>query len=224
MSDCNLDFPSRAAHQEEAGHPKSDGDLPPNGWLQDSGLPTGTSAVVRDTGRRAPQVRKIRSVHYAFTDAVPKTTSRPPCQFSTAESSIFLVAYLFQMSILSSGDFRVGVFLVLTTVLISAAPRAATTTAAHRSVAGRPRPDARPMPPLSVDYSLCRPARAYGSQQVPNPSNVLGVFGLSIRTQERDLDEEFSWFGRVEKVTIVCNQRVSGVALGEMRILKLGAV
>ncbi|KAJ3777467.1 hypothetical protein FB446DRAFT_634102, partial [Lentinula raphanica] len=41
------------------------------------------------------------------------------------------------------------------------------------------------------------------------PSNVLGVFGLSIRTQERDLDEEFSRFGRVEKVTIVYDQRVS---------------
>jgi transformer-2 protein len=37
---------------------------------------------------------------------------------------------------------------------------------------------------------------------------VLGVFGLSIRTQERDLDEEFSRFGRVEKVTIVYDQRV----------------
>jgi len=36
---------------------------------------------------------------------------------------------------------------------------------------------------------------------------VLGVFGLSIRTIERDLDEEFSRFGRVEKVTIVYDQR-----------------
>jgi len=43
--------------------------------------------------------------------------------------------------------------------------------------------------------------------QAPNPSNVLGVFGLSIRTQERDLDEEFSRFGRVDKVTIVYDQR-----------------
>ena len=45
-------------------------------------------------------------------------------------------------------------------------------------------------------------------KKAPNPSNVLGVFGLSIRTQERDLDEEFSQFGRVEKVTIVYDQRV----------------
>ncbi|KAJ3802666.1 hypothetical protein GGU11DRAFT_740440 [Lentinula aff. detonsa] len=43
--------------------------------------------------------------------------------------------------------------------------------------------------------------------KAPNPSSVLGVFGLSIRTQERDLDEEFSRFGRVEKVTIVYDQR-----------------
>ena len=54
------------------------------------------------------------------------------------------------------------------------------------------------------------------SQQAPNPSNVLGVFGLSIRTQERDLDEEFSRFGRVEKVTIVYDQRVS--FLGSCRV------
>jgi transformer-2 protein len=44
--------------------------------------------------------------------------------------------------------------------------------------------------------------------QAPNPSSVLGVFGLSIRTRERDLDDEFSRFGRVENVTIVYDQRV----------------
>ncbi|KZT12632.1 RNA-binding domain-containing protein [Laetiporus sulphureus 93-53] len=43
--------------------------------------------------------------------------------------------------------------------------------------------------------------------QAPNPSNVLGVFGLSIRTTERDLDDEFSRFGRVDKVVIVYDQR-----------------
>ncbi|KAE9388033.1 RNA-binding domain-containing protein [Gymnopus androsaceus JB14] len=46
--------------------------------------------------------------------------------------------------------------------------------------------------------------------KAPNPSNVLGVFGLSIRTQERDLDEEFSRFGRVEKVTISDRSRGFG--------------
>ncbi|KAH9921575.1 uncharacterized protein BXZ73DRAFT_51782, partial [Epithele typhae] len=43
--------------------------------------------------------------------------------------------------------------------------------------------------------------------QAPNPSNVLGIFGLSIRSTERDLDEEFSRFGRVEKVVVVYDQR-----------------
>ncbi|KAJ7873381.1 hypothetical protein B0H14DRAFT_2720496 [Mycena olivaceomarginata] len=60
------------------------------------------------------------------------------------------------------------------------------------------------------------PARrpAHTPVQAPNPSNVLGVFGLSIRTQERDLDEEFSRFGRVEKVTIVYDQRQSDRSRG----------
>ncbi|KAI0775468.1 hypothetical protein BC629DRAFT_1595096 [Irpex lacteus] len=48
----------------------------------------------------------------------------------------------------------------------------------------------------------------------PNPTNVLGVFGLSIRTVERDLDEEFSRFGRVEKVVIVYDQRQSDRSRG----------
>lgn len=38
---------------------------------------------------------------------------------------------------------------------------------------------------------------------------VLGVFGLSIRTRERDLEDEFARFGDVEKVVIVYDQRVS---------------
>lgn len=41
----------------------------------------------------------------------------------------------------------------------------------------------------------------------PAPSNVLGVFGLSIRTAERDLEDEFGRFGPVDKVTIVYDQR-----------------
>lgn len=49
----------------------------------------------------------------------------------------------------------------------------------------------------------------YLAKQAPNPSNVLGIFGLSIRSTERDLDDEFSRFGRVEKVVIVYDQRVS---------------
>ncbi|KAK7696458.1 hypothetical protein QCA50_001115 [Cerrena zonata] len=52
-----------------------------------------------------------------------------------------------------------------------------------------------------------RPPHAPIAKQAPNPSAVLGVFGLSIRTTERDLDDEFSRFGRVDKVTIVYDQR-----------------
>ncbi|PCH41577.1 RNA-binding domain-containing protein [Wolfiporia cocos MD-104 SS10] len=51
------------------------------------------------------------------------------------------------------------------------------------------------------------PRRPPHAPIAPNPSNVLGVFGLSIRTTERDLDDEFSRFGRVEKVVIVYDQR-----------------
>ncbi|PPR03998.1 hypothetical protein CVT24_010491 [Panaeolus cyanescens] len=51
------------------------------------------------------------------------------------------------------------------------------------------------------------PPRRSGAIKAPIPSHVLGVFGLSIRTQERDLEDEFSRFGRVEKVTIVYDQR-----------------
>ncbi|KDQ65030.1 hypothetical protein JAAARDRAFT_43836 [Jaapia argillacea MUCL 33604] len=63
----------------------------------------------------------------------------------------------------------------------------------------------RPSPPPK------RPAHA---PIAPNPSNVLGVFGLSIRTTERDLEEEFSRFGRVEKVVIVYDQRQSDRSRG----------
>uniref|UniRef100_D8PLH9 RRM domain-containing protein n=1 Tax=Schizophyllum commune (strain H4-8 / FGSC 9210) TaxID=578458 RepID=D8PLH9_SCHCM len=51
------------------------------------------------------------------------------------------------------------------------------------------------------------PKRPSHAPIAPNPTQVLGVFGLSIRTEERDLDEEFSRFGTVEKVTIVYDQR-----------------
>jgi len=40
-------------------------------------------------------------------------------------------------------------------------------------------------------------------------SNILGVFGLSLRTREVDLEEVFREFGTIEKVTIVYDHRVS---------------
>ncbi|KJA16107.1 hypothetical protein HYPSUDRAFT_71627 [Hypholoma sublateritium FD-334 SS-4] len=64
----------------------------------------------------------------------------------------------------------------------------------------------RSPPPYRGGRRSPPPRRAHAPLQ-PNPSNVLGVFGLSIRTQERDLEDEFNRYGRVEKVTIVYDQR-----------------
>lgn len=80
----------------------------------------------------------------------------------------------------------------------------------HRVVGLRPREDPL-MLPLWVAFFLLTLTFPWALRiltQAPNPSAVLGVFGLSIRTQERDLEEQFNRFGRVEKVTIVYDQRV----------------
>ncbi|KAH8829778.1 RNA-binding domain-containing protein [Flagelloscypha sp. PMI_526] len=69
----------------------------------------------------------------------------------------------------------------------------------RRSRSRSPRRDDRSPPPKRSSHAQ--------QGKAPEPSNVLGVFGLSIRTQERDLDEEFSRHGSVEKVTIVYDQR-----------------
>lgn len=47
---------------------------------------------------------------------------------------------------------------------------------------------------------------AYANQVIPR-SEVLGVFGLSIRTTEGALHDEFSRYGRVQKVVIVYDAR-----------------
>jgi hypothetical protein len=60
---------------------------------------------------------------------------------------------------------------------------------------------------VSISYVFSAPHLPF-QRQAPPTSAVLGVFGLSIRTQERDLEDEFNRFGRVEKVTIVYDQRV----------------
>lgn len=38
---------------------------------------------------------------------------------------------------------------------------------------------------------------------MPEPSRVLGVFGLNMRTNERDLKKLFSAYGEVDKVVII---------------------
>ncbi|SCV69466.1 BQ2448_2486 [Microbotryum intermedium] len=67
-----------------------------------------------------------------------------------------------------------------------------------------------PLPPRSRDggaTNLLHPVDRRTLPQVAEPSNVLGVFGLSIRTTERDLEDEFSRSGKVEKVVIVYDAR-----------------
>lgn len=84
----------------------------------------------------------------------------------------------------------------------------------HRSEA----PRATSMRPYSPKRSRHLTSRSDGSAAAPmrpptaprvEPTNVLGVFGLSIRTRERDLEDEFGRFGEVDKVVIVYDQRVS---------------
>lgn len=45
--------------------------------------------------------------------------------------------------------------------------------------------------------------RHVGSRDNPNTSRCLGVFGLSLYTQERDLKEVFSKYGPLEDVQVV---------------------
>ncbi|KAI8072228.1 uncharacterized protein B0P05DRAFT_473907, partial [Gilbertella persicaria] len=44
-------------------------------------------------------------------------------------------------------------------------------------------------------------------REAPEMSNILGVFGLSLRTREVDIEEVFSKYGTLEKVTIVYDHR-----------------
>ncbi|EAL23587.1 hypothetical protein CNBA2340 [Cryptococcus deneoformans B-3501A] len=55
--------------------------------------------------------------------------------------------------------------------------------------------------------ALEAPRRPAQAPPPVNPNPVLGVFGLSIRTRERDLEDEFMRYGDVEKVVIVYDQR-----------------
>lgn len=88
-----------------------------------------------------------------------------------------------------------------------------------RSVAPPPPPRPRnapvrsgPPPPHTPLISLTHTS-THTHMQVPEPSNVLGVFGLSIRTVDRDLYELFDGHGRrsVEKALVVYDKRVRHV-------------
>ncbi|KAI7871350.1 hypothetical protein BDF14DRAFT_1766048 [Spinellus fusiger] len=47
----------------------------------------------------------------------------------------------------------------------------------------------------------------HGTRDAPEKSNILGVFGLSLRTRERNLEEVFEKYGNLEKVTVVYDHR-----------------
>lgn len=42
-----------------------------------------------------------------------------------------------------------------------------------------------------------------GDREDPDPSRCIGVFGLSMSTTERELEEQFGKFGPIEKVQVV---------------------
>jgi len=45
------------------------------------------------------------------------------------------------------------------------------------------------------------------TRDAPEPSKVLGVFGLNSKTRENDLEDKFGKYGKTEKVIIIYNQR-----------------
>ncbi len=47
----------------------------------------------------------------------------------------------------------------------------------------------------------------------PSPCRVLGVFGLSLQTDERDVRRVFEKYGRLDKVKLVTDPRVSWTSL-----------
>lgn len=96
----------------------------------------------------------------------------------------------------------------LVVVRAPVAPHVGALASGARLRARRPPPVGHLTRQLYVSAALLSLVLMLTQEQAPTPSNVLGVFGLSIRTQERDLDDEFSRFGRVDKVTIVYDQRV----------------
>ena len=65
--------------------------------------------------------------------------------------------------------------------------------------------DDRRNPGRSDDYRgfARRGGRNHENRENPLPSNSLGIFGMSMNTTNRDLEEIFGEFGRVESVKII---------------------
>ncbi|WVQ80838.1 hypothetical protein IAT38_002945 [Cryptococcus sp. DSM 104549] len=69
-------------------------------------------------------------------------------------------------------------------------------------------PRTPPLPPSDArERPNTPPPRPAHAPPMVDPNNVLGVFGLSLRTREEDLEEEFARYGKVEKIVIVYDQR-----------------
>lgn len=62
------------------------------------------------------------------------------------------------------------------------------------------------------DYGSSRPRFDRGgphNRPKADPSNVLGVFGLNLRTNEEDLERIYGKYGKIEKVTVVFDRRIN---------------
>ena len=57
-------------------------------------------------------------------------------------------------------------------------------------------------------------------QYNPNESKVLGVFGLSLYTGEKDLREMFSKYGAIDRVQVVYDHQVrNGQGVGSLAVI-----
>jgi len=60
----------------------------------------------------------------------------------------------------------------------------------------------------SVDRRGRSPVSRHPPSRVPiDPTSILGVFGISPRTQERDLEDVFREFGKIQRVMVVYDRR-----------------
>jgi transformer-2 protein len=65
------------------------------------------------------------------------------------------------------------------------------------------------------------PPRPSHAPSNPDPTTIVGVFGLSVRTTERDLEDEFNRIAPIDKVTIVYDARVSFKKQFPLKAIKL---
>ncbi|GAA5805520.1 hypothetical protein HPULCUR_011037 [Helicostylum pulchrum] len=77
----------------------------------------------------------------------------------------------------------------------------------RRSSRSPPRRRRSPLPVSGGSGRIEANKEFHGTRDDPEMSNILGVFGLSLRTREIDLEEVFREFGTIEKVTIVYDHR-----------------